>query len=242
MVATKKAIEDENQIKKIWVLLDSIWIKYNNPSHYILAFIHRSIVNEKADFAPEHNERLEFLWDAVLELSVTNNLFFDYPNKPEWVLTDIRSAIVRWKNLAKIARKLKLNEYLYLWKWEEKWWWRENDYLLANTVEALIWAIYIDLWFEEAKAFVDKNIYPSAKEIVEKNQTKDYKTIIQEISQARFDITPTYKVLDEEGLDHEKKFTVWIYFWEKLKWEWVGSSKKKAQEEAAKNAYLKLNK
>ena len=241
MVVTKRAIEDENQMKKVGSFIQNIWIEYNNISCYILAFIHRSIVNERPDFAPEHNERLEFLWDAVLEISVTNNLFFDYPKKPEWILTDIRSAIVRGKNLAKIARHLKLNQYLYLWKWEEKWGWRENDYLLANTVEALIWAIYIDKWFEEAKGFIDKYIYPTINEIVEKNLTKDYKTSIQELAQAEFDITPTYEVLQEEWLDHEKKFTVWIYFWKKLMWTWIWSSKKKAQEEAAQDAYLKLN-
>lgn len=242
MVITKKAIEDEIQIKKVGAFIKGLWIKYTNISNYILAFVHRSIVNERPDFAPEHNERLEFLWDAVLELSVTNNLFFEYPEKPEWELTDIRSAIVRWKNLAKVAKWLRLNEYLYLGKWEEKWWWRENDYLLANTVEALIWAIYVDIWYEEAKKFIDKNIYPSIKEIVEKNLTKDFKTSIQELAQAKYDITPTYKVLKEEWLDHEKDFTVWIFFWKELMWTWNGSSKKKAQEKAAYDAYLKLNK
>jgi ribonuclease III len=240
MVTSKRATENETQIEKIWSLLKSIWIQFDDISNYILAFVHRSIVNEKPDFTPEHNERLEFLWDAVLELSITDDLFRNYTDKPEGELTDIRSAIVRWRNLAKIARELKLNEYLLLGKWEEKWWWRENDYLLANTVEALIWAIYLDLWFQVAKEFIDKYIYPSVYEIVENKLIKDYKTIIQEISQARFDITPTYIVLQEEWLDHDKKFTVWIYFWEKLMWTWLWTSKKKAQEKAAEDAYLKI--
>jgi ribonuclease-3 len=108
MIITKKAIENEIEIKKVWDFLKNIWIQFNDVSNYILAFIHRSIVNERPDFAPEHNERLEFLWDAVLELSITDNLFKNFPDKPEWELTDIRSAIVRWKKIEKIARELKI--------------------------------------------------------------------------------------------------------------------------------------
>lgn len=240
MVATKKAIEDEIQIKKVWDFLEKININYNNISLYILAFVHRSIVNERPDFAPEHNERLEFLWDAVLELAVTSNLFLDYKNKPEWELTDIRSAIVRGRNLANIAKKLELNNYLLLWKWEEKWGWRNNDYILANTVESLIWAIYSDIWYEEAKKFIDTHIYSTITEILNNNLIKDFKTSIQEFTQAKFDITPSYEVLFEEWLDHEKKFTVGIFLWNKQVGTWIWTSKKKAQEEAAHDAYIKL--
>lgn len=242
MVITKKAIENKIYIDKIWNLIHSLDIDFKDISNYILAFIHRSIVNEKPDFTPEHNERLEFLWDAVLELVVTDNLFVDYPWKTEWELTDIRSAIVRWRNLANVAKKLNFSEYLLLWKWEEKSWWRENDYLLANVVESVLWAIYIDLWFFEAKKFIEKHIYHVVWEVVENNLTKDFKTTIQELAQAKFDVTPTYKVIHEEWLDHDKKFTIWIYFWEQLKWTWIWTSKKKAQEKAAMDAYLKLNK
>jgi len=240
MVITKRATESEAQIKKIWVLLEALSIEENNISHYILAFIHRSIVNERPEYAPQHNERLEFLWDAVLELVTTNNLFKEYPKKTEWELTDIRSAIVRWSNLAKIARELNFSEYLLLWKWEEKSWWRENDYLLANVVESVIWAIYIDLWLDAATNFINKYIYPTVEKIVKFNLTKDFKTTIQEYSQAHFDITPTYEVISEEWLDHDKIFEVWIYFNWEIKWTWNWTSKKKAQEKAAENAYLKL--
>ena len=111
MVIVRKAIEDEIQIKKVSNLLEVLGIDYKNISNYILAFIHRSIVNERPDFAPEHNERLEFLWDAVLELVITWNLFVNFPEKAEWELTDLRSAIVRWKNLAKIAKSLWFSEF-----------------------------------------------------------------------------------------------------------------------------------
>ena len=242
MVIVRKAIEDEIQIKKVSNLLEVLGIDYKNISNYILAFIHRSIVNERPDFAPEHNERLEFLWDAVLELVITWNLFVNFPEKAEWELTDLRSAIVRWKNLAKIAKSLWFSEYLLLWKWEEKWWWRENNYLLANVVEAFIWAIYVDLWFEEASNFINKHIYSTVKEILNKESIKEYKTLVQEFAQAKFDITPTYELIDEKWLDHEKVFTVGLYFKSELKWTWSWSSKKKAQEEAAKNVYLELTK
>ena len=240
MVIIKKAIENDALINKFSTFLKKLEINYKDISIYILAFIHRSIVNERPDFAPEHNERLEFLWDAVLELIITNNLFKKFPQKTEWELTDIRSAIVRWSNLAKIAKNIWLDEYLLLWKWEEMWGWRENEYLLANVVETLLWAIYSDLWFTEAKIFVNKYIYPSLQEILKNNLTKDYKTIIQEFAQAKYDITPTYNILDESWPDHDKNFIVWIYLNEKIIWKWEWSSKKKAQEKAAENWYSNI--
>jgi len=146
MVIRKKAIENEVYIDKISKLLNNLDLEYNDISLYILAFIHRSIVNEKPDFTPEHNERLEFLWDAVLELIITDHLYKNFPDKTEGELTDIRSALVRWRNLANISKKLWFSEHLILWKGEELWWGKDNDYLLANVVEAVIWAIYLDLW------------------------------------------------------------------------------------------------
>ncbi len=234
---TKKAIESEVCIDKSIKLLSDLWMNYSDISLYILAFIHRSIVNERPDFAPEHNERLEFLWDAVLELVITNNLFKDYPEKTEWELTDIRSAIVRWSNLSKLAKKLNFSEYLYLWKWEDASWWRENDYLLANVVESFIWAVYLDQWLEAATLFIDTHIYPTIKWILKNNLTKDFKTLIQEFAQAKYDITPTYKVLSEDWPDHSKNFTVWVFLWDKKVGMWTWSSKKKAQESAARDGY-----
>ena len=242
MVIRKKAIESEALIEKFKKLLSTLDIKHKVISHYILAFIHRSVVNEKADYAPEHNERLEFLWDAILELVITNNLFRNFPKKPEGELTDIRSALVRWTNLSKIARKLNFAEYLVLWKWEEMTGWRNNDYLLANVVEALLWAIYIDLGLDTATLFIDKYIYPTIDEILENNLTKDFKTVIQEYAQAEYEITPNYKVLNESWLDHDKTFEIWIYLWEKMIWKWVWSSKKKAQEKAAEDWFKTIKK
>jgi ribonuclease III len=197
MVIQKKATESPALIEKFEKLLATLDIKHNDISHYILAFIHRSVVNEKPEYAPEHNERLEFLGDAVLELVITNNLYKNYPKKTEGELTDIRSALVRWTNLSKIAKELNFSTYLILWKWEEYTWWRQNDYLLANVVEALLWAIYIDLWLDSATLFINKYIYPTIKEIIEQNLTKDFKTTIQEYAQAEYEITPSYKVISE---------------------------------------------
>ncbi len=240
MVITKKAVESDYYKEKIQWLLNNLNIWYKNITNYILAFIHKSIVNERPDFAPEHNERLEYLGDAVLELVITDALFKEFPNKDEWELTDIRSAIVRWTNLSKVARKLNFSEYLILGKWEEKTGWRSNDYILANTVEAFIWALYLDLGFTEVQKFILKNIYITLQDILQQNLTKDYKTIFQELSQAKFDITPHYEILEETWPDHNKNFKVGAFIWEKIYGKWNWTSKKKAQEQAAKEAYLKL--
>lgn len=240
MVVTKKAVQTEYIIKKYSEFLFSLDILAQDMALYILAFTHRSIVNERPDFAPEHNERLEFLGDAVLELVTTENLYRNYPKKAEWELTDIRSAIVRGRNLAQVATTLNFSEYLILGKGEESSGGRENDYLLANVTEALIWAVYLDLWFTAARKFIDTYIYPTVDDIIKYNLLKDYKTSIQEYVQAEFDVTPTYDVISESGLDHEKTFIVWVYMWEKEIWQWAGSSKKKAQEKAAENWFKKL--
>lgn len=241
MVVIKKATENQQVIDKVTDLLIKLNLKYIDLSFYIQAFIHRSVVNERPDFAPEHNERLEFLWDSVLELVITDNLYRKFAEKNEWDLTDIRSALVRWRNLAKVSKDLDFSNYLILWKWEELGWWRESDYLLANTLEAFIWAIYLDLWLNEAKQFINLYIYPTLQEILENNYFKDFKSLIQEYAQAEFDITPTYEVLLEEWPDHDKNFKIWIYLWQKLIWTGFWSSKKKAQEQAAKDAYDNKN-
>ncbi len=240
MVITKKAIESEAVIRQTQKFLESLDLKYNDISLYILAFIHKSIVNERPDFTPEHNERLEFLWDAVLELITTDNLYKNFPEKPEWELTDIRSALVRGRNLASIARELNIWDYLLLWKWEDKWWGRENNYILANTIEAIIWAIYLDLWIKEAREFVEKYIYSTIEKILKNQEIKDYKTVIQEYAQEKFDITPTYEVIEEKWADHQKNFMVWIFFDKEMKASWEWTSKKKAQEKAAENCYKKF--
>lgn len=241
MVITKKAINSETCKTSISEFLWSIELQANNIELFILAFIHRSIVNERNDFAPEHNERLEFLWDAVLELTITNRLFLDFPEKQEGEMTDMRSALVRGRNLSQIAKSLNFQKYLYLWKWEEKSWWRENDYILANTVEAFIWALYLDSGIGAAENFIEKHIYSTLSHIMENKLFKDYKTLLQEKIQAEQDITPHYELISESWPDHDKNFLVGVYAWKQKLGEWSWSSKKKAQESAAENWYLQLN-
>ncbi|MDP5039102.1 MAG: ribonuclease III, partial [Candidatus Gracilibacteria bacterium] len=134
MVPTKKLFENEIYLNKIYTLLEELDIIPNKINPYLLAFVHRSLVNEKPDLSSHHNERLEFLGDAVLELVITNNLFIDFPNKTEGELTDYRSLIVKGKNLALVSRKLDFSNYLILGKGEELSGGRNNDYLLANCV------------------------------------------------------------------------------------------------------------
>ncbi len=237
-VIVTKAIENQDCIYKVSELLSRLNISHNTISHFIQAFIHRSIVNERPEFAPEHNERLEFLWDAVLELVITDNLYKQFLHKSEWELTDIRSALVRGKNLARISKDLWFQEYLLLWNGEEMWWWRQNEYLLANALEAFLWAIYVDSWLEESRKFINTYVYPTLQFIIENNLFKDFKSLIQEYSQATYDITPTYEVISETWPDHDKVFVTGVYIWEHKVGDWQGSSKKKSQESAAENGYL----
>jgi len=241
LVITKKAVDSEVCSIKVGQLLEKLNIPHTNISLFILAFIHRSIVNERNDYAPEHNERLEFLWDAILELVITEQLYNDFPSTQEWELTDMRSALVRWRNLAEIAKNLNFQEYLILWKWEEKSWWRENDYILANTVESFLGALYLDSGFELARDFIKKHIYSTLWNLQKNKLFKDFKTLLQEYTQATVDITPHYEVLEDIWPDHDKTYTVWVYIWSKHIWIWKWSSKKKAQEAAAENAYQQFN-
>jgi len=242
LLSQEIAIKSPHIQKKVQWLLKELSIEYKNIEPYVLSFIHRSIVNERNDYTPEHNERLEFLWDAVLELIITHKLYSDYPNTNEGDMTDMRSALVRWRNLAQIAHILGFSEYILLGKWEEKSGWRNNDYILANTFEAFLWALYTDIWYEAANTFVEKHVYSTLDHIMEHKLFKDFKTVLQEHSQAEYDTTPHYEVLSEDGPDHDKNYTVWVYLWDKKIGTGNGSSKKKAQEKAAENAYLHIKK
>lgn len=237
MVVSEKIIKNEFYRNKYSELVLSLWIDFSDIENYVQAFIHRSIINEKPDIW-EHNERLEFLWDAVLELVITEKLYSDFPSKPEWELTDIRSALVRGRNLAKVSKSLNFQDYLFLWKWEHLWWWRENDYLLANCFESFIWAIYLDIWYEKVKEFILNYIYSTLEDILENRLFKDYKSMIQEFAQAEYFKTPAYEVLSEDWPDHDKEFVCWVFVWTNLVWKWIWSSKKKAQERARENAYM----
>ena len=222
--------------KEVSELAKMIGVEYLEDGHLKQAVVHRSYLNEHHDFPLDHNERLEFLGDAVLELVVTEFLYAKFDD-PEGDLTNYRAALVNGQNLAKVARTLNIQEYLYLSRGEAK---DDNEkarnYILANTMEAIIGAIYLDFGWDESKVFITKFILSTLDEILEKKLYIDPKSLFQEEAQARFSMTPTYKVLEESGPDHNKTFKIGAYLGKELVGEGVGTSKQEAQIEAARNA------
>ncbi len=200
------------------------------------AFTHRSYLNEHRDRELVHNERLEFLGDAVLELIVTEYLYHKYPDQTEGDLTSYRSALVNAVTLSDAASKIDMNDFLLLSKGEAKDIGKARQIILANTIEALIGAIFLDQGYETAKYFISNNIFMLVEKIVEDKSWLDAKSEFQEKAQDNEGITPSYKTLKEEGPDHDKKFTVGVYLEEKKIAEGEGKSKQEAEQLAAKAA------
>lgn len=222
-------------MKKLQLLEKTISITFADKDLLELAFIHKSYVNEVPE-QEDHNERLEFLGDAVLELAVTDYIFRNYPDKPEGELTNWRSALVKRTNLAKVSQELKLGDYLKLSRGEELSGGREKTYLLANTLEALIGAIYLDKGYETANEFVLKFIVALLDEIIELGLHIDAKSKIQEIAQEKLSITPSYELRKESGPDHNKIFVMGLFLDKDLIAEGEGPSKQEAEQAAAKKA------
>ncbi|HPA25206.1 MAG TPA: ribonuclease III [bacterium] len=208
-------------------------IKFNNQDLLKQALIHRSYLNEHADFALGHNERLEFLGDAVLELIVTENLYQNYPN-PEGEMTNWRASLVNAKMLAEIAHSLNVEKFLFLSKGEAK---DKNpkarNYILANAMEAVIGAIYLDQGFEVVKKFILENIVIKLPAILANKSYVDAKSRFQEMAQEETGVTPSYIVLEESGPDHNKKFIIGVYLEDELIAKGEGTSKQEAQMAAA---------
>ncbi len=227
-------MKDFNKVEKL------LGVKFKNKDLLKQAFVHRSYLNEHKDFFLEHNERLEFLGDAVLEIAVTEFLYFKFPEKPEGELTNLRASLVNSKMLSKVAKDLNFEEYLYLSKGESR---DKNSkarqYILANTVEAIIGAIYLDRKMQEAKKFVYKKILNNLDEVLEKKLYSDPKSRFQEKTQEVYGITPHYSVLKESGPDHAKEFEVGIYIGEDMIVKGIGTSKQEAQVDAAEKALKK---
>ncbi len=200
------------------------------------AFTHRSYVNENKTSGLAHNERLEFLGDAVLELVVTEYLYSKYPSATEGDLTSYRSALVNAITLSEVARNLNVNEYLLLSKGEAKDEGRARLYILANTMEAIIGAIFLDQGYEAAKNFISKNTFYLIDKIVENKTWLDSKSYFQEMAQEYTGITPSYKTLKEEGPDHDKNFTIGVYLEKELVVSGKGNSKQEAEQDAARKA------
>lgn len=210
-------------------------LQFKDRSLLERAFIHRSYLNEHPNLGLEHNERLEFLGDAVLELVVTDHLYSNYPN-PEGDLTNWRSALVKTESLSEVAAKLDFDRYLQLSRGEAKGNARSRALIHANCVEALIGAIYLDQGYDEAKRFVSEHIVSRLKAILDEGSWVDPKSRFQELAQEREGHTPHYKVLEESGPDHDKVFEVGVYVGQKLCGKGKGSSKQAAQQQAAANA------
>lgn len=223
--------------QKVQDFVQKLWFEPKNFIHFYLAFVHRSVLNEaSADYYQESNERLEFLGDAVLELVITEQLFLDFPLKTEWEMTDIRSAVVRGRNLAAVATKLWMSDTIQLSRGEIRVNGHENPYILANTLEAFIGALYLSFGMSIAKNFILTHIYASLDDIIHRGLYVDPKSFLQEISQSYWGILPEYQILTESGQDHNKIYEIGVFFGEVLVWKWKWSSKKKGEQDAAENA------
>lgn len=205
------------------------------------AFTHRSYLNENRGLKAKHNERLEFLGDAVLELVITDYLYKEYPTKNEGDMTSIRSALVNAQTCAEVAKNLDVNDYLLLSRGEAKDEGRARNYILANALEAIIGAIYIDQGYEKARDFIIKNIAPMTEEIVKQELWVDAKSKFQERAQDVIGVTPSYKTIKEEGPDHDKTFTVGVFIQGEMVAEGSGESKQDAEQSAARNALKEKN-
>ena len=229
-------------MKNFSLLEKTIGIKFKNKNFLIQSVVHRSYLNENPKFKLYHNERLEFLGDAVLEIIVTEFLYKNYPKTPEGDLTNWRASLVNSKMLATVAKEINLEKYLFLSKGETK---DKNtkarQYIVANAVEALIGAIYLDQGIKKSEKFVKKYMLSKLDNILSNKLFLDSKSKFQEKSQEVYKITPHYKVLKESGPDHKRIFEIGLYLKNKLITKGKGSSKQEAQVDAATKGIKKYN-
>lgn len=226
---------DKNKIESI------IGINFSDESLIKTACTHRSYLNEHRNTVKEHNERLEFLGDAVLELVVTDFLYRNYSNKAEGILTSWRAALVKTESLAEIAESLEVGQFLLMSRGEAKSGGRTRVALLANMIEAIIGAIYLDQGYDTAAKFIDQNINSKLELILKTGSHIDAKSHFQEVTQEREGITPHYEVVSETGPDHDKTFEIAVYVRDKLWGKGTGNSKQSAQQSAARDALEKYS-
>ncbi len=219
-------LRDKTEIEKI------LGLEFGNEELYREAFTHRSYINEHKKHQINHNERLEFLGDAVLELVVTDYLFRNFEN-PEGEMTAWRSALVKTESLADVAERLDIGQYLLMSRGEAKSGGRTRMALLANMVEAIIGAIYLDKGYERAAEFIHEHIISQLDKILAEGSYIDAKSKFQELAQEKEGVTPHYELLGETGPDHEKIFTIGVYIGARLCGKGEGNSKQSAQQAAA---------
>lgn len=216
-------------------------LKFKDRELLAQAFTHRSYINENGGTKLSHNERLEFLGDAVLELSVTDYLYNKYKDKAEGELTAYRSALVNAVIIGEVAQELDMNDYLLLSKGEAKDMGKARMYILANTYEAYLGALYLDQGYKACDKFIQNTLITRLDEIVKKKLWRDAKSLVQEKAQEHFNVTPVYKVVSESGPDHDKQFNIGIFFGDKKIATGKGKSKQEGEQSAARSA-LEINK
>jgi ribonuclease-3 len=214
----------------------AIGIKFRDKSLLQRALTHRSYLNENPDFPLEDNERLEFLGDAVLDFVTGEFLYHRFPEMREGGMTSLRAALVRMETLAHFAQKLNLGQHLLMGRGEAESGGRERLSVLCATFEALVGAIYLDQGLEAVEGFVGGFIEPELERILEERLFKDAKSLLQELSQGQFQLTPFYRTVAESGPDHAKEFTVEVLIGSQVYGRGVGRSKQAAEQEAAKSA------
>jgi len=223
-------------MKNLSKLEKKLGVNFDNENLIKQSVVHRSYINEHPEFELAHNERLEFLGDAVLELVVTEYLYKNYEN-PEGELTNWRASLVNSVMLSTVARELDVEDFLYLSKGESKDTnIKARNYILANAMEAIIGAVYLDKGYAVSEKFISDKIISKLPEILDKKLYEDPKSRFQEISQEKAGVTPSYKVIEESGPDHDRHFIVGVFLKKDLVAKGEGSSKQEAQVSAAQEA------
>ena len=220
---------------------DTLHVTFNNPELLITAFTHRSYLNEHKKTVSEHNERLEFLGDAVLELVVTQYLYITY-SEPEGILTNWRSSLVRTESIGAAATKHGFEPLLRLSRGEKRGTDRARAQILANSYEAVAGALYLDQGYDIAKTFITETIISTFEEILKTGSWMDPKSYLQELAQSQDSATPVYRVMSEEGPDHDKVFTVGVFVSDVLRGQGTGPSKQAGQQKAAEAALISYQK
>jgi len=221
-------------------LLSKLGVQCRDEALLKEALTHRSYLNEHPEWPLPHNERLEYLGDAVLELSVSDALFRKFPDYPEGRLTVLRAALVNYQRLSQVATDIGLERFILMSKGERADTSKAREVILANAIEAVIGAVYLDQGFAAADGIIKRHILTHLPEILESGSYRDAKSELQELIQEKMKVTPTYKVLGEEGPPHRRTFRIGVYFGEELIAEGSGSSKQEGEVEAARAALAKL--
>jgi len=215
-------------------------ITFRNRDLFLESITHRSYLNENPTWGHNHNERMEFLGDAVLELCITESLYKKYQKYPEGKLTLLRASLVNYQILAKIASELELEGCLLMSRGEAKDKGKAREVILANAIEAVVGALYLDQGLLACQEFADKFIIPRVEGIVQNESYKDSKSRLQEIVQEKMRVTPSYRVLSEDGPAHARTFEMGVYVGEALMGKGSGTSKQEAEVEAAKDAIKRI--